>query len=186
MTNTCDKKWYVLQVYNLCELSVKEKIETLIQDHNLGDTIKEIIVPFENIISVSPKGKKTYLKKAIYPGYVYLQIDDYTHKIWQYLKMIPKVSKFIGEKEHPVPMSQKEIAKILALNEKMTKNPEARYKIAYRVGDEVRIKSGNFISLKGVVVSHNPESKEVNVEVNIFGRGTNVLLNEMDVEIIKE
>jgi transcriptional antiterminator NusG len=191
-TNEAYKNWYVLQVYNTCELSVKDKIEIKMKETILGDLIINVIAPYEDVVSISEKGNRTNLKKAIYPGYVYIQIreknegEQFQHhwsRIWQQLRDIPKLSKFIGNKNEPFLMSHKEIDKVLNADKLRFENKETKYRVKFEKGSTVIIKEGSFANFKGTIVSHDPERKKVILDVSIFGRPTQMEIGEKELEV---
>lgn len=177
--------FYVLQVYNTFELGVKKNIELKIEQGLLPE-IKEVLVPYQDYISISEKGNRSQLKKAIYPGYVYVDIENYSPRVWQILKEIPKISKFIGDKNHPVAMSPKEIQKIRDADKIRINDTEIKYNVKFKIGDKVLISDGPFTNLKGTITDHNPETKEVNVDVLIFGRVTPVKIFERSISVIAD
>lgn len=170
-------EWFVLQVYANSELAVKRNIEAQ-QEAGFFHSIKDIYVPIEEVISISPKGKRTELQKAMYAGYIYLQIEDYNPKKLQGLTAVSKVSKMVGQ------ISDEEIEK---LKEKIagTKG-QTKFRVSYNEGDMVLIKEGAFINFKGEVEEFIPEKNIVKVQVDIFGRKTDVELSVQDVEAIEE
>jgi len=155
--------WYVLQVYNGSELAVKNKLEIIIKN-----------IPYENVISISPKMKRTELKKALYPGYVYLNIPNFDSK----------ASKFIGDKNHPTPMKKEEIEKIKNVKKTLSKTKIKKFKVNFEKGSKVIINEGAFANFKGIVIKHNPENKKVTINISVFGRDTPVEVNEQEIEII--
>lgn len=164
------EKWYVLQVFAHSEQNIQKRIYQL-QEEGVLKNIKQVVVPTEEVISISPKGKKTILTKAIYSGYVYLQIDEYKPETFAHLRQIPKVLRFIGHKETPSIMSKKEINKILDLKEnKQHESP--RYKTTYENGEHVLITSGVFENFKGYVKEFYPEENKIIIDILIFGRST--------------
>lgn len=194
------KNWYVLQVYNTCELSVKNKIEIKMKETVLGDFIETVLAPYENVVSISEKGNRTNLQKAIYPGYVYIQLKNvpedeqgnklkfssHWSRIWQLLREIPKVSKFIGNKTEPVSMTAQEINKILKAENIRFETKDIKYRIKFEKGSNVLIKEGSFANFKGKILSHDPERQKVIIELNIFDRATQVEIGERELEVIKD
>lgn len=169
------QQWYVLQVYANSELAVKKNIEAQ-QEHGFLQNINEIYVPIQEITSISPKGKKTLLQKALYAGYIYLLITDFDEKQIPMLRSISKVSKMVGS------ITKEEVDK---LKEKINESAgTTKYRVSYEEGDRVLIKAGAFENFKGEVDEFNPEKNMVKVSVDIFGRKTDVELPLQDVEQI--
>lgn len=167
--------WVALQVYNGSELSVKNRIDQRINDDMVFGQILETLAPYENYISIGEKTlKKTILKKAVYPGYIYLNlIKNYNMAlVWQSISNIPKISKFIGDKNTPTPMTEKDIEKIKKLD--ILKENEPKYKVSFKTGQKVLIKSGPWENFKGVIKSHNTQKRTVSVEINIFNQAQEI------------
>lgn len=59
---------------------------------------------------------------------------------------------------------------------------QRRAKRVFRLGDEVRIKSGPFASFTARIVGINQEKALLKVVVNIFGRESPVVLKYSDVD----
>lgn len=173
--------WYTLQVYSAREKVVKRTLLAKIENENLSG-IKNILVPSQEIISISPKGKKTLLDKAIYPGYVFMQLD-LSDELLNHINNTNFVSRFVGAKGEPVEMSENEIKKILNLD----KEKEApKYRFTFSIGDLVRVKYGAFTNYKGEVKEVNPEANEAIIEVNILGRSTEVTVPLLELEKVED
>jgi transcriptional antiterminator NusG len=170
-------EWYVLQVYSNSELAVKRNIEAQ-QDLGFYLNIKEIYVPIEEITSISEKGKKTLLQKALYAGYIYLRIENYSDKSVTGLVNISKVSKMVGY------ISDEEVKKLK--NKIENTEGKSKYRVSFDTGDMVLIKEGPFSNFKGEVDEFLPEKNTVKVQVDIFGRKTDVELAVQDVELVIE
>ena len=58
------------------------------------------------------RGKRVQRKKKYFPGYVLIK-SEMDNNIYHMIKNIKKVSGFLGSKGMPMPVSDKEIEKIL-------------------------------------------------------------------------
>lgn len=164
--------WYTLQVYMNSELAVKNAIQRLKERYNLDDRITNILVPIKNVISISEKQRKeNILKKAIYPGYVFIQIKNLDPFIESEIIKIPKVSKFIGLKNSPTILQKSEIDKILSLYNSPI---ETTHRITFATNDKVLIKEGEFENFKGYISSIDEQKQTATVMISIFGRDTEV------------
>ena len=103
-------------------------------------------------------------------------MDD---NIYHMIKVL-KVSGFLGSKGIPVPVSDKEIEKILG----QMKDGVAQTKstIDYSVGEKVQVVDGPFASFSGLIEDIDEEKLRVKVSVSIFGRSTPVELEYTQVE----
>ena len=173
------KKWYAIQVYSGSEKAVKRAIENLFKDLGIEDKLGQIVVPTEDIIEIK-KGKKVITEKALYPGYVFAEID-LDIPLWHKIQSLPKVGRFIGESNKPTPIPEADIKKIL---EKANKKSAPRPKISFEKGEVVRIKEGPFANFTGVVDEYDLEHGKLRINVLIFGRNTPVEILYSQVEKI--
>lgn len=172
-------KWYAIQTYAGSEMSVKRALETMIRDNEIGEQLKEIIVPTEDVIEVK-NGKKKITERSLYPGYAFALIDLDT-ALWHRIQSLPKVGRFIGESKKPTPLSEKDIALIL---EKAEKKGAPKPKIYFEEGESIRITEGPFANFTGIVEEYDMEHGKLRLNVSIFGRSTPVEIMYSQVEKI--
>ena len=104
-------------------------------------------------------------------------MDD---NIYHMIKGIKKVSGFLGSKGIPVPVSDKEIEKILGQMKDGVAQPKST--IDYSVGEKVQVVDGPFASFSGLIEDIDEEKLRVKVSVSIFGRPTPVDLEFNQIE----
>ncbi|MBE0497126.1 MAG: transcription termination/antitermination protein NusG [Campylobacterales bacterium] len=172
-------KWYAIQTYAGSEMSVKRALETMIRNNELGEQLKEIIVPTEDVIEVK-NGKKKITERSLYPGYAFAFIDLDT-ALWHKIQSLPKVGRFIGEAKKPTALSEKDIALIL---EKAQKKGAPKPKIFFEEGESIRITEGPFANFTGIVEEYDMEHGKLRLNVSIFGRSTPVEIMYSQVEKI--
>ena len=95
---------------------------------------------------------------------------------------IPNVIHFLG-KEQPIPMTQVEANRLLGKVDESTESGETLSE-PFLIGETVKIIDGPFAEFIGDIQEVNEEKKKLKVIVKIFGRGTEVELNFMQVEKI--
>ena len=93
---------------------------------------------------------------------------------------IPNVIHFLG-RNHPIPMQQSEANRMLGKVDESQDLSEAMIE-PYLVGETIKIIDGPFNDFVGDIQEVNEEKKKLKVIVKIFGRGTEVELNFMQVE----
>ena len=102
------------------------------------------------------------------------------NNIYHMIKNIKKVSGFLGSKGMPVPVSDKEIEKILGQIKDGVAQPKSG--IEYSVGEKVQVVDGPFASFSGMVEEIDEEKSRLKVSVSIFGSPTPVDLEYNQVE----
>ena len=167
------RKWYVLQTLTGNEELVKTSIERTIKQFSLEDKVFSVLVPEEDIVEIK-EGKRVEKKKKMFPGYVFVEmILDETS--WHAIKQTPGVAKFIGNKTRPIPVTDREMQRVL----KQLGVREERIDVFFEKGEAIRIISGPFRGYTGSVEEINTQRSKIKALVNIFGRDTPV---EIDFE----
>ena len=100
--------------------------------------------------------------------------------LYHMIKGIKKVSGFLGSKGVPVPVSDKEIEKILGQMKDGVAQPKST--IDYSIGEKVQVVDGPFASFSGLIEDIDEEKLRVKVSVSIFGRPTPVDLEFNQIE----
>ena len=172
------KNWYIIQSHSSFENKVAQEIKEEVEKANLSDKIEEIIVPTHDITEVK-RGKRVQRKKKYFPGYVLLK-SEMDNTIYHLIKNLKKVSGFLGSKGTPIPVSEKEIEKILGQIKDGVVQPKSG--IEYNVGEKVQVIDGPFASFSGLVEDIDEDKLRLKVSVSIFGRPTPVDLEYSQVE----
>ena len=177
-------QWFVIHTLSGQELKVKENIEKRIKTEEMGESVREVLVPMEKVAEVRG-GKKTVTTRKLYPGYVFVDMVllDANHRLiekpWYFIRYTPGIIGFVGG-ERPTPTSQEEIDSIKA---RITESEDTeRPKVSFDVGETVKINDGPFLNFPGVIDEIDPERGKLKVTVNIFGRSTPVELEYWQVE----
>ena len=106
-----------------------------------------------------------------------------TDETWHLVKNTNKVTGFVGgARNKPVPISVKEVEKILSQILEGSEKPKP--KMLFDIGALVRVKEGPFADFNGTVEEVNYEKSRLRVTVTIFGRATPVDLEFGQVEKI--
>ena len=172
------KNWYIVQSHSSFENKVAQEIKEEATKANLSDKIEEIIVPTHDITEVK-RGKRVQRKKKYFPGYVLLK-SEMDNTIYHMIKNLKKVSGFLGTKGTPIPVSEREIEKILGQIKDGVVQPKSG--VEYNIGEKVQVIDGPFASFSGLVEDIDEDKLRLKVSVSIFGRPTPVDLEYSQVE----
>jgi transcriptional antiterminator NusG len=173
-----DKRWYVVHVYSGFEKKIAQQIKEQAAQKGLGDQFDEILVPAEEVTEVR-RGQKVNSERKFFPGYVLVKMD-LSDVAYHLVKNTPKVTGFLGSGSKPMPVSEKEVARIIGAIEEGVERPKPT--IQYEIGENVRVTDGPFQSFNGVVEQVDEERARLRVTVSIFGRATPVELEYNQVE----
>jgi len=176
-----EKKWYSLRVISGKERKIKERIELEIQRSGWSDFITQVLVPTEKVYKIR-NGKKVISERNILPGYILLEVDPskFTGEVISTIANIPNVIHFLG-RNNPIPMRAAEANRMLGKVDESQDAGEALIE-PFIIGETVKIIDGPFSEFVGDIQEVNEEKKKLKVIVKIFGRGTEVELNFMQVE----
>ena len=172
------KNWYIIQSHSSFENKVAKLIKEESEKAKISDKIEEIVVPTHDITEVK-RGKRVQRKKKYFPGYVLIK-SEMDNNIYHMIKNIKKVSGFLGSKGTPVPVSDKEIEKILGQIKDGVAQPTSS--VEYSIGEKVQVIDGPFASFNGLVEDVDEDKGRLKVSVSIFGRPTPVDLEYNQVE----
>ena len=174
-----EKKWYVMRAVSGKEAKVKEYIEADMKNGSLGDYVSQVLIPTEKVYQVR-NGKKVMKERSYLPGYVLVEAA-LVGEIAHHLRNTPNVLGFLGGMDHPSPLRQSEVSRILGTFDAL-QDTEEDANIPYVVGETVKVNYGPFSGFSGVIEEINTEKKSLKVMVKIFGRPTPLELNFMQVE----
>ena len=173
------KKWYILKVQVNREDSIKDDLKRRIRIAGLDEHFGDILVPTEKVTEIRGD-KKKIIKRKLYPGYImiFMEIID---KTWYLVRETPGIGDFTGAVGKPVPMPAHEVQRILA-SEKEDPAEAPKLRVAYQVGDNIKVKEGTFENFEGTVDAIDYTSGRVTVIINLFGRSTPVELEYWQIE----
>ena len=170
--------WYIVQTFSGFEHKVADTINELIKKRELVDKIVQVEVPIHEVTEVK-RGKRVQRKKKFFPSYLLVKMEM-DEKLYHMIKNIQKVTGFLGTSGKPVPVSDKEIDKILGNIKEGSLLPEPR--VSFDIGEQVKVCEGPFASFNGLVEEVDEEKARLKVSVSIFGRPTPIELEYNQVE----
>ena len=176
-----ERKWYSLRVISGKERKIKERIELEISRSNWKDIVTQVLVPTEKVYKIR-SGKKVISERNILPGYILVEAvpSKFSGEIVQSIANITNVIHFLGQ-NNPIPMRQSEANRMLG---KVDESQDVGEQMVepFIPGETIKIIDGPFSEFVGDIQEVNEEKKKLKVIVKIFGRGTEVELNFMQVE----
>lgn len=173
-------QWFVVHTLSGQENKVKESLERQLLLENADFPVYEVLVPTEKVSEVR-QGRKTTTTRKYFPGYILVRMDlynsdskDINEKSWYFVRQTQGVIGFVGGGEKPVPLSDSEVADLL----RQSSGPaeKVKPKIAFNIGESVRIKDGAFENFEGTIEEIDSERGKLKLMVSIFGRSTPVEL----------
>ncbi len=183
-----NKQWYIVQVVTGYEQKVKDDLEN--RDFNEVE-IEEILLP-QKMYQTKTGNMKA---KPMYPGYLYVKVEM-TDESWFIIRNTNYVTGIVGssgQRTKPTPVREDEIQKIKdkAMEEELrmqniklgNENKDVVTEAPYIVGDSVRIKEGEFANSTGKVIAISIETQKATVEIEFFGRLTEV---EVDITLAEK
>lgn len=173
------KEWYVVNTYAGHENRVKDNLEKRLDTMGIADNLFQIVVAEETQIEVKNDKSKEVVKN-IFPGYLFVEMIM-TDEAWYVVRNTPGVTGFIGSSgggAKPFPVAKDEIEAILRRIGKSDKKVEVEFK----VGDNVKIVSGPFSGMEGVVDAMNDQTQVATVLIILFGRETPTDINYIDLK----
>lgn len=176
-----ESRWYSLRVISGKERKIKERIDLEVKRSGWDSFIFQVLVPTEKVYKIRG-GKKVISERNILPGYILIEAlpSKLSGEIVQSVTNIPNVIHFLGRNQ-PIPMRTAEANRMLG---KVDESQDAGESLIepFIVGETVKIIDGPFSEFVGDIQEVNEEKKKLKVIVKIFGRGTEVELNFMQVE----
>ncbi|MCY3739345.1 MAG: transcription termination/antitermination protein NusG [Gemmatimonadaceae bacterium] len=176
------EQWYALHTYSGHENKVKTYLETLIQQGAAEGAIAKVVVPTEEVVEMRG-GKKTISKRRFLPSYVLVEMEM-SKDAWHLVTNVPGVTNFVGPARKPQPLTQEEVDHILGHADR--RKAQEVEEIPYVAGDQVKVVDGAFKDFIGTVQEVIPEKRRLKIVVSIFGRGTPVELDVLQVEAVDE
>ena len=175
-------EWYAVHTYVGHEERVRENLMQRARSLGIADNIYQVVLPNEETVEHRDGGKKEVVRRKIFPGYVFVQMDmgdnpDEPNEAWEVVRNTPGVTGFVGTATRAVPLSREEEARMLSTLGITGSKEKPRLRISFNVGDMVQVTAGPFSDFTGVVSDLDSDKGKVKVLVSIFGRETPVELD---------
>jgi len=177
-------QWYALHVLSGQEKKVKESLERRAKTEEMGDLIREVVIPTERVSEVK-RGKKIESERKLHPGYVYINMflrDDekkLVERTWYFVRETNGVIGF-ADGDNPQPIRASEVETMLG--QMREREEKVLPKVAFNVGDKVKVGDGPFQNQEGIIEGVDMERGKLKVSVNMFGRSTSLELEYWQVD----
>lgn len=168
--------WYILHTYSGYESMVKDSLERLIENNNLQSMIFDVKIPMEQTIE-EKNGKRKIVERKLLPCYVFIKMI-YSNQLWYWVTNTRGVTGFVGPQGRPIPMKEAEIRKM--------RLEEVVIDADFGVGDKVKVVSGPLEGFEGIITEMNPTAQKAKVNIQMFGRNTDVEVEFIQVQKIEE
>jgi transcriptional antiterminator NusG len=178
------KEWYVLRAISGKEAKVKEVLDAAIKNTNLGQYVSQVLIPTEKVYTTR-NGKKVIKERNLYSGYVFIEAQLTGEVIYE-LRNTTNVIDFLrgrAKTSMPEPLRESEVMRMLGAADELRK-PQEDTTSEYFEGESVKVNFGPFSGFTGVIREVNADRKKIKVEVKIFGRPTDLELENSQVEKI--
>jgi len=175
------KEWYVIHTYSGHENKVKIALEKQVEGLELQEKIIQVKIPTVEVTEVQDGKKKTRSKKY-FPGYVLVEMIM-SDETWYVVKGITGVTNFVGAfgNNKPKPLTKNEVSSLFDQMGEQKAREKVSISMDFSVGEHVKVIEGPFSNFSGIVEEVFPEKGRLRVKVEIFGRGTPVELDFLQV-----
>ena len=168
--------WYILHTYSGYESMVKDSLERLIENNNLQDMIFDVKIPMEQTIE-EKNGKRKVVERKLLPCYVLIKMI-YSNQLWYWVTNTRGVTGFVGPQGRPIPMKEAEIRKM--------RLEDYVIDAEFAVGDKVSVVSGPLEGFEGVITELNDAAQKAKVNIQMFGRNTDVEVEYIQIRKLEE
>jgi transcription termination/antitermination protein NusG len=177
-------QWYALHVLSGQEKKVKESLERRAKTEEMGDLVREVVIPTERVSEVK-RGKKIESERKLHPGYVYINMflrdeeKKLVERTWYFVRETNGVIGF-ADGDNPQPIRASEVETMLG--QMREREEKVLPKVAFSIGDKVKVGDGPFQNQEGLIEGVDMERGKLKVSVNMFGRSTSLELEYWQVD----
>ena len=172
-------RWYVVHTYSGYENKVKTSLEKAIENRGMSAYFFDIQIPMETVVE-QDGDKEREIEDKVFPSYVLIKMIM-SDESWHVVRNIRGVTGFVGPGSKPIPLTDAEVAALGIESEENTPAEAVTVKLAFEVGDTVKIESGLLEGSTAVVEEISADMSKVRVTASMFGRNTSIELDIKDV-----
>ena len=186
MSEEIEKSWFVVHTYSGYEHKVKANLESRTQTMGMSEQIFRILVPEQEVTTIQDGEAKQTVEND-FPGYVLVEMatpyeENMTDEAWYVVRNTPGVTGFLGSHgagSKPNSLLPEEVDLLMKRMGMVTRE---QVDLDVAVGQTVKIISGPFSGMEGVVTSIDQEKQTLEATVAVFGRETPTELDFSDVD----
>jgi transcriptional antiterminator NusG len=175
-------RWYVIKAMSGREDRCLEVLANRVKMSPKAAQMGELLIPVERVTELK-RGRKVTSRRKLYPGYIYgeFEMDDALREL---VTSVDGITGFLGDRNHPVPLSSEEADRILAIARAVDTDEQraAIVQVPYSLGDKVKVREGTFAGMEGLIEEINPSKGILKVSITVFGRQTPIELEVWQVE----
>ena len=176
VVSSTSSKWYVVHCHSGFEKKIADAIMDEATKDGLEDLIEEVSVPTQAVVEVRRGVRVNSEKSFSWLCFGKMIMNDDT---WHLVRNVPKVSNFLGTKDKPIAISEREVSKLLQDITEGVDNPKPKFE--YEVGEQIKVSDGPFASFSGIIEEVDSSRQKLKVSVSIFGRPTPLELDYSQV-----
>ena len=142
-----EARWYVVHTYSGYENKVKTSLEKAIENRGMSAYFFDIQIPMETVVE-QDGDKEREIEDKVFPSYVLIKMIM-SDESWHVVRNIRGVTGFVGPGSKPIPLTDAEVASLGIEHEEDTPAEAVTVKLAFEVGDTVKIGAGNVVDRDG-------------------------------------
>ena len=181
MAETKKLQWYVVRVVSNAETQIAQEIEKQLVDWKLWDESFETLVLARKVEAIR-RGVRQSVDEKLFPGYIFVRMK-LTDSLASCIRNTPRVLGFLGG-DAPQPVADSEVEALIQRASAPTETLEKKQSL--EVGQMVRVASGLFSGMEGLVETVDELKQRAKLSISILGRPTLVELGFDQIEIVEE
>ena len=175
-------RWYILRVVSNAEVQIALEVEKQLKDAEIWkDTYKTLVITKK--VEAVRRGMRQQIDEKLFPGYVFVRVV-LTNALMDVVRNTARVLGFLGNDSGPQRLEDEEVENLIHQASALTVPIAANHTL--EVGQMVRVSSGLFSSMEGMIKSTDSVKQRAKVSISILGRLTAVELGFDQIEIIEE
>lgn len=155
--------FFVVQVQSSFEINFKKLLIAALEK---SDTEKISIHVPQRKLSIRRRGKTREEQKPIFPGYVFINAEEYSAALLKAIREIPCFAVFLPDNRSPQPLNkldQEIIKKLLSNGEIITKS-----KVSFDENNTIQVIQGPLKGLEGKIVKVDKRKGRAKIQLSLY------------------